>query len=919
MSTEDPRYGLLGRHVECRFADRLLDNVRSGQSQVLVVRGEAGIGKSALLGYTARRASGCRVARVSGVQYESELAYAGLHQLCAPFLPLKERLPAPQRDALNTAFGLSAHGPADRFVVGLAVLTLLAEAAEERPLVCVIDDAQWLDQASLMTIAFVARRLLAESVGLVFAARQPTEVRELAGLPELVLSGLRPTDARALLDAAWPGRLDEKVRDRIIAESRGNPLALLELPRGLTPAELAGGYQLPDAAPLATQIEQSFLRQVESLPADTRQLMLTAAAEPMGDVGLLWRSAAVLGLGPDAAAAAQRDGLLDLGSHVRFRHPLLRSAVYRAAPASDRLKVHAALAAAIDSAREPDRHAWHRGHATTGLDESIADQLEQSAGRARARGGIAAAAAFLERAAELTPDPRSRGRRTLGAAQARFESGAFDAATALLALAAGCPMDDLGRAMIARLRAQIVFALNRGVDAPPPLLAAAEELAPHDVETARDTYLEALGATIYAGRLHGPVGSRQVATAARRVLTEGPAARPTDVLLDGLATRFTDGYVAGAAPLRNALDAFATGDDNDILRWFWLPWLTAADLWDDLKWHELAARAVRLCRESGALTLLPLALGYRALVHVYAGEFAAASALLEESGMISRATGGAAVNYPLMLLATWRGIDPTELMDVFRTDIEDVTARGEARWIGGAGYVNAVLHNGLGRYDVALAAARQACEYDDFGLYGFALVELVEAAVRSGARDEAEAALRHVRERTSAAGTDWALGVQAWSRALLSEGRAADSLYREAIERLEQTSVTVHLGRAHLLYGEWLRRATRRNDARNQLRAAHDLLSQIGAEAYAERARRELLAAGGSAHSRSDQTRRLLTNQESQIARLARDGLSNPEIGAELYISRHTVDWHLRKVFAKLEISSRRELGRVPLSRLESA
>lgn len=883
------------------------------------MRGEAGIGKSALLGYTLRSASGCRVARVSGVQYETELAYAGLHQLCAPLLPLKERLPAPQRDALDMAFGLSAHGPADRFVVGLAALALLAEAAEERPLVCVIDDAQWLDQASLLTIAFVARRLLAESVGLVFAIRQPSEVRELAGLPELVLSGLRYADARALLDAAWPGRLDEKVRDRVIAESRGNPLALLELPRGLTPAELAGGYQLPDAAPLATQIEQSFLRQVESLPADTRQLMLTAAAEPMGDVALLWRSATLLGLGPDAAAAAQRDGLIDLGAHVRFRHPLVRSAVYRAASASDRLKVHGALATAIDSALEPDRHAWHRGHATTGLDESIADQLEQSAGRARACGGIAAAAAFLERAAELTPDPRRRGRRTLAAARARFESGAFDAATALLALAAGCPMDDLGRAMIARLRAQIVFALNRGVDAPPALLAAAEELAPHDVETARDTYLEALGATIYAGRLHGLVGSREVAIAARNALSARPALRPTDLLLDGLATRFTDGYVAGVAPLRHALDAFAGADENDVLRWFWLPWLVAGDLWDDLKWHDLASQAVRLCRESGALTLLPLALGYRALVHLYAGEFAAASALLEDGDAITEATGGAAVKYPALLLAGWRGVDPKELLETFRVELDDVTARGEARGIGGAGYTTAVLHNALGRYDVALAAARQVCEYDDLGICGLALVELVEAASRSGAREEAAAALQRVQERTSAAGTDWALGVQAWSRALMSDSRAAESLYREAIERLEQTRVTVHLGRARLLYGEWLRRATRRNDARHQLRAAHDLFSQIGAEAYAERTRRELLAAGGSAHSRSDQTRGLLTNQESQIARLARDGLSNPEIGAELYISRHTVDWHLRKVFAKLEITSRKELGHVPLSRLESA
>ncbi|MFC6160009.1 helix-turn-helix domain-containing protein [Kribbella jiaozuonensis] len=644
--------------------------------------------------------------------------------------------------------------------------------------------------------------------------------------------------------------------------------------------------------------------------------MLTAAAEPMGDVALLWRSATLLGLGSDAAAAAQQEGLIDLRAHVRFRHPLVRSAIYRSASATDRLAVHNALASAIDAVLEPDRHAWHRGQATLWPDESVADQLEQSAVRAEARGGIAAAAAFLERAAELTPDPRRRGRRTLAAARAKFESGALDAATALLALAAGCPMDDLGRAMVARLQAQIVFVLNRGASAPAPLLAAADLLAPLDVETARDTYLEALGATIYAGRLHGPVGSREVAVAARTALSAGTDLRPTDLLLDGLATRFTDGYVAGVAPLRQALDAFAGADENVVLRWFWLPWLVAGDLWDDRKWHDLASQAVRLCRESGALSLLPLALGYRAVVHLHSGEFAAASALMEEGNAISTATGGAAVNYPPMLLAAWRGVAPLEFADRFRADVEDTTERGEARWIGGMGYVSAILHNALGRYDVALSAARKACEFDDLGLYGFAQVELVEAAWRSGAQEEAAAALRQVRERTAAAGTNWALGVQAWSRALLSDD--PEALYREAIERLEQTRITVHLGRARLLYGEWLRRDARRKDARVQLQAAHDLFTQIGAEAYAERARREVLAAGGSARSRTEHSR-LLTSQESQIARLARDGLSNPEIGAELYISRHTVDWHLRKIYLKLDITSRKQLGHLPLSRLESA
>ena len=921
MSSDDSGRVLRGRHNECAALDRLLKSVRAGQSQVLVVRGEPGVGKSALLEYLAQSASGCRVAQAAGIEYEMELAYAGLHQLCGPMLGLRERLPDPQRDALETAFGLSAKPPPDRFVVGLAVLGLLSEVAEEQPLVCVVDDAQWLDNASALTIAFVARRLLAESVGLVVAVRQPNEVRELAGLPELLLGGLRDRDARALLDSAWPGRLDEQVRDRVIAESRGNPLALVELPRGLTPAELAGGFELPDVVPLANQIEQSFLRQLESFPDDTRQLLLTAAAEPVGDVALLWRAASGLGLRADAAVPAQTAGLIDLGAHVRFRHPLVRSAVYQAAPVSDRQEVHRALAEATDPQVDPDRRAWHRAHAASGLDESVADELERSAGRAQARGGIAAAAAFLERAAELSPDSAHRGRRALTAAQAKFESGALDATNELLAAAEVCPLDDLQRARLIRLRAQIVFALRRGSDAPPLLLDAAKRLEPFDSGSARKAHLEALGAAIFAGRLNGRVGLREAAAAARGAPPGRQPPRPTDLLLDGLATRFTEGYVAGVVPLRCALEAFgkdAPGDEDDIMRWFWLPWLVAGDLWDDEMWHELATRAVRLCRKSGVLIVLPLALGYRASVHLHAGEFAAASALIEEADAITEATGNAPVKYSSLLLAAWRGVE-TESLDDLNWGLENAIARGEGRAIGGVGYFSAVLYNGLGRYDAALASAQRACEYEDLGLFGFALVELIEAGVRSGAHEEAAAALGRLEQRTDAVGTDWALGVLAWSRALLDDGQNADALYREAIERLERSRITVHLARAHLVYGEWLRRASRRVDAREQLRAAHEMFSQFGAEGFAGRARRELLATGETARSRTDETRDVLTPQESQIARLARDGLSNPEIGAQLFLSPRTVQYHLRKVFQKLDITSRNQLGRLPSSRLSSA
>jgi DNA-binding CsgD family transcriptional regulator len=921
MSSHDPGQGLHGRRDECDVLDRLVRDVRTGQSQVLVVRGEPGVGKSELLEYLVQRASGCRVLRAAGIEYEMELAYAGLHQLCAPMVDLVDRLPEPQRDALETAFGLSAKPPPDRFVVGLAVLGLLSEAAEEQPLVCVVDDAQWLDKSSALTIAFVARRLLAESVGLVFAVREPSEARELDRLPELVLGGLSARDARALLDSVWPGRLDEAVLDRVVAEARGNPLALLELPRALTPAQLAGGFGLPAVAPLANRIEQSFLRRLESLPDDTRTLLLTAAAEPIGDAGLLWRAADGLGLRAEAAEPAQTAGLIDFGALVRFRHPLVRSAIYQAASVPDRREVHLALADATDPEADPDRRVWHRAHAASGLDEPLAQELERSAGRAQARGGIAAAAAFLERAAELTPDPDRRGRRVLAAAQATFESGAPEAAQELLVAAERCPLDELQRARLARLHAEIVFALRRGSDAPPLLLDAAKQLEPVDPALARDTYLEALGAAIFAGRLNDRVGPREVAAAARGAGSLGQPPRPTDLLLDGLATRYTEGYVAGVPPLRSALDAFgadAGANDDEIRRWFWLPWLVAGDLWDDEMWHELATRAVRLGRESGALLVMPLALTYRAAVHLHAGEFAAASTLIEEAAAIEESTGSAPAKYWSLLLAVWRGVE-AEALDFMTWGLENATARGEGRGIGGYGYAAAVLYNGLGRYDAALAGARSACEYDDLGIFGFALVELVEAGVRSGAREEAAAALRRLEERTGAAGTDWALGVEAWSRALLSDGQGAEPLYREAIERLERTRIALHLARAHLVYGEWLRRENRRVDAREQLRAAHEMFSDAGAEAFAARAGRELSATGETARTRTAESRDVLTPQEAQIARLARDGLSNPEIGAQLFISPRTVQYHLRKVFQKLEITSRNQLGRIPVGCLGSA
>ena len=846
------------------------------------------------------------VARATGVQPEMELAFAGLHQLCAPLLDHAERLPAPQREAMRTAFGISAGPAPDRFLVGLAVLGLLSEVAGERPLLCVVDDAQWLDRASAQALGFVARRLAAEPVGLVFAGHAPAT--NWPGCRNWPVAGLPEGDARALLDSVTPGRLDERVRDRIVAETRGNPLALMELPRGLSAAELAGGFGLP-GAPLASRIEQSFLRRLQSLPVKTQRLMLAAAAEPTGEVTLLWRAAGRLGVGAEAAAPAEAAGLIELGARVRFRHPLLRAAVYRAAALPDRREVHRALAEATDPAADPDRRAWHRAHAATGPDEAVAGELERSAAGAQGRGGVAAAAAFLQRSAELTPDPARRGARALAAARAKFAAGAPDAACELLLMAELGRLDELQRAELTRLRAQMAFAQRRGSDAPRLLLDAAKKLGALDSGLARETYLEAVRAAIFAGRLGRGLTVRQAAEAARTAAPPAPQPpRPMDLLLDGAVTRLTEGYVAGMPPLRRALDALRRDggrSEADIMGW--LPLAIAPELWDDATWHELTARALGLAREAGALAVLPVALIYGAAVHVHAGEFGAAAGLLEEADAITAATGNAPFGYTSLVLAAWRG-EETRALELIEAVVRDATARGEGRVLGAAGYATAVLYNGLGGYEAALAGARRACEHDDLGFFGWSLAELVEAGARSGASDEASAALRQLGERTRAAGSRWALGIQARSRALLSDGPAADALYREAIDRLGRSRIAVHLARAHLVYGEWLRREQRRAEAREHLRAAHDMFGRFGAAAFAERARRELQATGETVRKRTVDTRDALTVQEAQVARLAAEGHTNPEIGAQLFISPRTAEYHLHKVFSKLGISSRRQL-----------
>jgi DNA-binding CsgD family transcriptional regulator len=907
MVTRAPGDQLVGRQRERDVLDRVLEAARGGHGGVLVVYGDPGVGKTALLEYAAAAAPDFGVARAVGVEGEMELAFAALHQLCSPNLDLIDGLPDPQREALEVALGLSAGRTPDPFLVGLAVLNLLSEAAEERPLLCVIDDAQWLDRASARVLAFVARRLLAERIAMVFAARE--QIVSLAGFAELQVEPLGHRDARALLDSILPGRLDERVLERIVVETHGNPLALLELPRGLTPAQLAGGFGLPTALPLSTGIEQSFTRRLVRLPRDARQLVLLAAAEPLGDPALLWRAAQQLGIPETAAQAAELEGLLRLDGAVTFRHPLVRSAVYGAAEPTERRKVHLALAEATDREIDPDRRAWHRAQAAASLDEDVAAELELSAARAQARGGFAAAAAFLERATELTPEESRRSRRALAAAQAKLQAGALDDALRLVATAESGVLTELEQARAELLRAQLSFFSTRGNDAAPLLLEAAERLREIDPELARETYLEALTAAIFAGPLAGPgASSSEVAQAAKAA---PPARKPRglDQLLDGLVALLTDTYAAGVPILRKTQRAFGAGmSEREELRWMWGGTVSAMLLWDDERWERLSDRHLQLVRETGALGGLQIALGHREGMHVFAGELGSAASLLDAIEEATQLTGSPLPPYHGLGLVAMRGreAEARRLIDKARPEVIE---RGEGAGLEFMDWAEAVLYNGLGRYSEALAASRRVLDSSELVPVNWALPELVEAAARTGARELAADADRLLTDRSGASGTDWALGIAARSHALVVEDECADDLYAEAIERLSRTRVAVDLARAHLLYGEWLRRQSRRVDARKELRIAHEMFTDFGMEAFAERARVELEATGEHARTRTVETLGDLTPQESQISRLVAQGHTNREIAAQLFISPSTVEYHLRKVFRKLGVKTRTQLA----------
>jgi DNA-binding CsgD family transcriptional regulator/tetratricopeptide (TPR) repeat protein len=893
--------GFLGRTSERELLDGMLAEARNGRSAVMVIRGEPGIGKTALLRHAARQASGLRVAQVDGVQAEMELPFAGIHRLCAPMFDRLDALAEPQRNALSVALGVSPGDPPDRFLVALAVLSLLCATAEQRPLLCLVDDAQWIDAASAQVLGFVARRLLAESVAMVFSLREPIAGHALDGLPQLALDGLGEADARTLLSRAVPGRLDDRVRDRMIDETRGNPLALVELSRSMSAAERAGGYAAPTAGDLPGQLEEQYLRRVGGLPEATRRLILLAAADPLGDATLIWRAAETLSIDASALAPAADAGLLEIDDHVRFQHPLVRSAVYRAASPHDRKRLHEALAEVSD----PDRRAWHRALATAGRDEAVATELERSAHRAQTRGGLAAAAAFLERATSLTADPTLRARRALTAAQAGFRAGAFDAALALVAMAEAEALDDFQSAEADLLRGNVALASGSTSDAPRLLLQAATRLEPLDLDLARETYLAAWGAAGLAGHPGGDGVRAEVCRAVRALPAPQGDPRSLDLLLDGLALLTTDGHAAAAPTLRRAATALPAMPVEDVMRWGWVAPSASALLWDIEGMRAISARQVQLARDIGAAAQLPLYLWQLGAASAWMGDFAGAASFVAESESVAAATGSRVAPYTRIRLGALRGRE-ADASSAIADAIELAAAVGQGMAASWAHWAAAVLYNGLGRYEEAASSARQAAS-DTLSptLSMWALPELVEAAARVGDAELARGALARVVETTQPCGGEFALGIEARSRALISDGAAAEYLYREAIDRLSRTRLRPELARAHLVFGEWLRQETRGVDAREQLHAAEDMFAGIGMEAFAERARRELVAAGARPRKRTLETSAELTPQEGQIARLARDGLTNSDIGAHLFLSPRTVEWHLHKVFAKLGINSR--------------
>jgi DNA-binding CsgD family transcriptional regulator len=880
---------IVGLADERARLERLLAVVAGGDGRAVVVHGPAGSGKTTLLEHAIRSAPEFCALRVAGVESERDLAYAGLHRLCSPMLDRLNRLPLPQRQALGAAFGLHPAGQVDTLFVGLAVLGLFACVSADRPLLCAVDNADRLDEPSCRILALVARRLRSLRIAMVLTVTEPVE--DLAGLPELALRPLTDSESRMLLALVAPGPLDIPVRDRIVAESRGNPRDLITA-TGPMPEQLAGGFGLPAAPPPTNSTTRRVRELLATVPGQTRRFMLLAAAEPEGDWGLLRRAIVALGIDPVGMDDAPSLDLDRVGSHVTFDDPRVRSVVYHDAPLDERRRVHEALADACDPEVDPDRPTWHRALATLAPDDAVASDLERSATRVGARGGVAASAALLAHAARLTAEGSRRAHRALAAAGAKLDAGSLGAAAELLTLAKEGPLDGIGLARLALLRTRLALARSGHGDPSELLLDAVWALGSVDPRLGHVAYLEALELTIASDR---PGIANAIAAAAGPASALVPGRRPSV------------GHAAAMGPLRRAVEAALRPDTP---RWLGLASRTAAVVADHQAALELASRRVRRAREAGALMELSLALDHIATVHIHAGDFDAATGLVDEAHRVSAMTGHVRVPSGSLMLAAWRGAEAEFAELVQASRIGAAIPPDGHQLPHSACAAAAVLHNGLGHYQDALAAARRASEHDDVGS-PWVLAELVDAAARAGELDDAVAAYERLAARTRAAGTEWALGIQAGARAVISDGDDADKQYRTAIERLGRCRAVPDLARAHLLYGEWLRRRRRRLDARPELRAAHQLFSGLGAAAFARRAADELLATGARARRRSVDEANALTPRETQVAVLAQGGRSNAQIGAELFISARTVEYHLRKVFDKLGIDSRRQLAEV--------
>jgi DNA-binding CsgD family transcriptional regulator len=902
---------LAGRQREQEALSHLLESVRRGFSATLVLRGAAGIGKTSLLEYAVANAGDLRVVRVVGVESEMELVFAGVDQLVRPFLPGVDHLPRPQRRALESALGLVDGPPPDCFLVGLAVLTLVSEAADEGGLLCVVDDAQWLDETSADVLAFVARRCHADRIGFLFGVREPAERSvALEGLTSVTVGGLDGTAAYRLLSELVSGALDRRVGEQIVESAAGNPLALVELTRELTPEQLAGAAWLPDPLPLAANMQARYWRRAEALPAQVQELLLLASAEPSGDLVLFERAAEHLGLQHALGAAGGFGGLLELGERVTFRHPLIRSAVYQGADIGARRRVHAAIAAVSDRKLYADRVAWHLAAAAEAPDEDVAAALERSADRARSRGGMAAAAAYLRRAAELTPDHLRRADRLLSAAEAEFTAGRATRALALLDRI-GTDLRDPGRRAAAlHLRGAIQSAFGDGRQASATLLKAAHALMPLDARAARDTLLEALVAAFYSGP-----------AARAEVLKAIPAIRPdsnqdpgvADLILDGYTTLLTDGPVPAGPLLRRAVDALTAGGlpDHEALHWLGCGMWAGSELYDREAGYVMGNRWVALCHENGALTALPLALDYLGTCEAITGRLDAADVTNAAGRDILSATGNPdrlGTRAVELLVPAWRG-DETRVRELAAAMIRDSVDPDQHARVLYAHLALAILEISMCDYPAALDHVR-VLMHDNGPYFGAAVLpEAVEAAMRCGDGRLAELAVERLTMRAQGDSNDLVLGLLTRCRALTTGTADAEKYFAEAIVHLGRCRAVSELARAHLLYGEWLRRQRRRRQAREHLRTAYESFEAIGARKFAERASVELAATGETARKRTVVAPDQLTEREAQIVRLVATGASNKEVAAQLFISANTVEYHLRHVFQKRGVTSRTMLA----------